>query len=214
MKKIVLFLTIIILTITKLECHAQSFDGGLTGGVVTSQIQGDGYGGFHQLGFTAGLFGRIPGTERRSWQVELKYSLYGAHSGADEVALGMNPMSIRLHYIELPIMFRYNLSGIRISGRPLDFITLEVGVSNDFLMRGTQSADFEDGVDNPSWLFYSLTANVGLQFDINKHLGINVRSMNNVTPCRFRPGVPIFSWFHYYNIALQATVVYTIIHAH
>lgn len=214
MKKIVSLLTIIILIIIKLECHAQSFDGGLTGGLVTSQIQGDGYGGFHQLGCTAGLFARFPQKGSISWQVELKYSLYGAHSSADEVNQGMNPMSIRLHYIELPVMFRYDLSGIRINGRPLDFITLEVGVSNDFLMRGTQSADFEDGVDNPSWLFYSLTANVGLQFDINKHLGINVRSMNNVTPCRFRPGVPIFSWFHYYNIALQATVVYTIIHAH
>ena len=110
-------------------------------------------------------------------------------------------------------MFRYNLSGIRINGMTFDFITLEVGLSNDFLIRGTQSANFEDGIDNPSWLFYSVTANAGLQFDINEHLGINLRSMNSITPCRFQPGVPFFTWFHYYNIALQATVVYTIVHA-
>lgn len=214
MKKTFLLLLAAFLIATGLKCHAQSFDGGLTAGVVTSQINGDGYSGFHQLGCTAGFFGRIPTDGAGSWQVELKYSLFGAHSSVDEVNLGMNPMSIRLHYIELPLMYRYNLNRININGTRLGFITLELGLSNDFLLRGTQSADFEDGVDNPSWLFYSITANAGLQFDINERLGINIRSMNNFTPCRFQPGVPLFTWFHYYNIALQATVVYTIIHAH
>lgn len=213
MKKSTLLLLAALVITTGLRCRAQSFDGGVTAGLVTSQINGDGYGGFHQLGWTAGFFGRIPTDGAGSWQAELKYSLFGSHSSADEVIHGMNPMSIRLHYVELPLMYRYNLSGINISGTKLDFITLEIGLSNDFLIRGTQSANFEDAMDNSSWVFYSLTANAGLQFDINEQLGVNIRSMNNLTPCRFKPEVPIFSWLHYYNIALQATVVYTIIHA-
>ena len=202
-----------ILSFISIEGRSQSFDGGLIAGAVTSQINGDGYGGFHQLGYTAGFFGRIPTDGPSSWQMELKYSLYGAHSDAKEEQWGLNPMSIRLHYVELPLLFRYDLSQFNINGKTLDFITLELGLSGDFLLRGTQSANFEDYFDNDAWLFFSVTGDIGVQFDLNEQLGINIRSMNSLTPCRFHPEAPVFSWYHYYNIALQATVVYTFIHA-
>ena len=194
-----------------LRSQAQSFDGGLIAGAVTSQINGDGYAGFHQLGFTAGFFGRIPSEGPSSWQMELKYSLYGAHSSAEELNYGMNPMNIRLHYVEIPLMYRYNLSDLNINGKTMDFITFELGVSGDFLVRGTQSANYEDNFDNDAWLLFSVTGNVGLQFDLNERLGINVRSMNSLTPCRLRPDAGSYL-LHSFNIALQATVVYTIGH--
>ena len=206
------FILFSLLLIICIRGHAQSFDGGLTAGVITSQINGDGYAGYHQIEWTAGVFGRILTDGPSSWQMELKYSLFGAHSDAKEVDYGLNPMSIRLHYVELPLMFRYGLSDLRINGKSLDFITLEMGLSGDFLIRGTQSANYENEVDNSAWLFFSVTGNVGMQFDINENLGINIRSMNSITPCRFHPEAPVFSWYHYYNIVLQATLVYTIGH--
>lgn len=211
MKKLCMLALVTLLTFTGLR--AQSFDGGLIAGAVTSQINGDGYAGFHQLGCTAGFFGRIPSNGPSSWQLELKYSLYGAHSDSKEVDYGLNPMDIRLHYVELPLLFRHDLSQFNVNGKALDFITLELGLSGDFLIRGTQSANFEDNFDNDAWLFFSLTGDIGLQFDLSDRLGINVRSMNSLTPCRFHPEAPVLSWYHYYNIALQATVVYTIVHA-
>lgn len=214
MKNLCLPFLVAWLVLTCARVQAQSFDGGLIAGAVTSQIQGDGYAGFHQIGYTAGFFGRIPTEGPSSWQFELKYSLYGAHSDSKEVDFGMNPMDIRLHYVELPILFRYDLSKFNINGKALDFITLEIGLSSDFLLRGTQSADFEDNFDNDAWLFFSVTGDLGIHFDINDRLGINIRSMNSITPCRLHPEVPVLSWYHYYNVALQASVVYTIIHAH
>ena len=206
------FILLSLLLIICIRSHAQSFDGGLTAGVTTSQINGDGYAGYHQIGWTAGVFGRILIDGPSSWQMELKYSLFGAHSDAKELDYGLNPMSIRLHYVELPLMFRYGLSNLRINGKSLDFITLEMGLSGDFLIRGTQSANYENAFDNSAWLFFSVTGNVGMQFDLNNNLGINIRSMNSLTPCRLHPEAPVFSWYHYYNIVLQATVVYTIGH--
>ena len=202
-----------LLTLASVGLRAQSFDGGLLAGVVTSQVDGDGYAGFHQIGCTAGFFGRIPTDGPSSWQLELKYSLYGAHSDSKEVDYGMNPMNIRLHYVEIPLLFRYDLSQFNINGKALDFITLELGLSGDFLIHGAQSANFEDNFDNDAWLFFSVTGDVGVQFKLNERLGIGIRSMNSLTPCRLHPEVPLFSWYHYYNIALQATVVYTIVHA-
>ena len=212
-KTLLLLVAAVLLSFCSLRTQAQSFDGGAMAGVVTSQIDGDGYSGFHQIGWTAGVFGRIPSDGPSSWQMELKYLLLGAHSDVKEVEIGLNPMDIRVHYIELPIMFRYDLSKLNINGKTLDFITLEAGLSGDFLIRGTQSANHENNFDNPSWLFFSVTGNLGVQFDINDRLGINIRSMNSLTPCRLHPEVPVFSFRHYYNIALQATVVYTILHA-
>lgn len=209
MKKIAVLLFAISLSLLGLKSQAQSFDGGLTGGVVASQINGDGYGGFHQIGWTAGVFGRIPSGRRSSWQLEMKYSLYGAHSDIKETP----EMNIRLHYIEMPIMFRYNLGGININGRHMDFITAEIGLSGDFLIKNNQEAGYDGGFDNPSWAFFSVTGNIGLQFDINDRWGINIRSMNSLIPCRWKPNVGSY-FLHYFNIALQATVVYTIIHAH
>lgn len=212
MKNYLVLVSISILLSIGMKSHAQSFDGGLLAGVVTSQINGDGYAGYHQIGWTAGFFGRIPTTRPSSWQMELKYSLFGAHSDTKEVDWGLSPMSIRLHYVELPLMYRYNLSGLNINGKTLDFITFEIGLSGDFLIRGLQSADNESAFDNTSWLFFSMTGNVGIQFDLNDRLGVNVRSMNSITPCRLHPEAPVFSWFHYYNIVLEATLVYTIGH--
>lgn len=209
MKKIAILLFVISLSLLGLKSQAQSFDGGLTGGVVASQINGDGYGGFHQIGWTAGVFGRIPSGRWSSWQLEMKYSLYGAHSDIKETP----EMNIRLHYIEMPIMFRYNLGGININGRHMDFITAEIGLSGDFLIKSNQEAGYDGGFDNPSWAFFSVTGNIGLQFDINDRWGINIRSMNSLIPCRWKPNVGSY-FLHYFNIALQATVVYTIIHAH
>lgn len=207
MKRTVTLLFAMLFSFVGLKGHAQSFDGGLTLGPVVSQINGDGYAGFHQLGLTAGIFGRIPSSGASSWQMELKYSLYGAHSDIKESP----EMNIRLHYVELPLMYRYNLSPILINGRHLDFITLEAGLSFDFLIKGTQSANYENGVENPAWLLFSITGNAGIQFDINDRFGFNIRSLNSVTPCRFKPQVGSL-FLHYYNIVMQATVTYTFIH--
>lgn len=199
------------LTFVGLQSQAQSFEGGLMAGAIASQINGDGYGGYHQIGWTGGVFGRIPTDGPSSWQLELKYSLFGAHSSVDEIENGAAPMDIRLHYIELPVMYRYNLSELPINGRSFDFITLEIGLSADFLAKNLQSAYNDGGYENPSWLFFSVTGNVGIQFDINNHLGVNIRSMNSLTPCRWRPESPSIFYGHYYNIVLQAAVTYTIL---
>ena len=208
MKKTTTLLLTILVTFIGLKSWAQSFDGGLTAGAIASQINGDGYGGYHQIGWTGGVFGRIPTDGPSSWQLEMKYSLLGAHSDVKE----WPEMNIRLHYVEMPIMYRYNLSGIHINGKTFDFITLEVGLSGDFLIKGIQEAGNDGGFENPSWAFFSVTGNVGIQFDINDRFGINVRSMNSLLPCRWKPGVGSY-FLHYFNIALQATVTYTIIHS-
>lgn len=201
----------LVMVFTGLSGYSQRFEGGLAAGVVTSQINGDGYGGYHQLGWTAGVFGRIPTKEASSWQLELRYSLFGARSSVDEIEFGYAPMDIRLHYVEMPVLYRYNLGRFQVGEQRLDFLTMEVGLSADFLARNRQSADNDGGFENPNWLFFSVTGDIGVDFRLSERLGVNIRSLNSLSPCRWNPGSPSLFYGHYYNIVLQAGMTYTIL---
>ena len=213
MKKNALTILFTLFALTASVCRAQSFDGGVTAGLVASQIDGDGYGGFHQLGGTGGFFVRIPTEGPSSWQLELRYTLLGAHSDVKEVELGMLPMEIRLHYAELPVLFRYDLSGLSFNGTPMNFVTLEAGISPTFLISGKQSADFEDLFENTSWLAFTALGHLGIQLDLNDHWGANLRYLHSLTPCRWNPNVPSLFYGHLYHVALTASLTYTFIHA-
>lgn len=204
-----LFIILILSFFMGLKAEAQSFNGGILAGAVTSQVQGDHYSGFHQLGWTAGAYVNLPLSDNFTWQTELKYSLFGSHSSVEEVESGMNQYDLRLHYIEMPIMFRYNLERFNVGSRSLDFITLEIGPSLDFLMRYKDDTNTSLNERAP-WLFFSITGNIGVHFDLSERWGIGVRSMNSLTPIRIKGDVPLFSFGHYYNVALQAVVTYNL----
>lgn len=189
---------------------AQSFNSGLIAGATFSQVDGDHYAGFHQLGFTTGAYVNLPMDDYLSAQMELKYSLLGAHSSDKEVnEYYYNPYSLRLHYAEIPLMLRCNLGMFRVSGRPLDFITLEAGVSLDFRLKATEDVDADYQVTTNRWNFFSMTGNAGLHFAFNEHWGLGARFMYSVVPCRFT-GNPGWFYNQYYNKVVQFCVTYNI----
>ena len=192
------------------KATAQTFNAGLIAGPVFCQVDGDNYAGYHQLGFTAGTYVNLPLDDYFSAQMELKYSLLGAHSSDKEVnEYYYNPYSLRLHYAEIPLMLRYSLGVFRVSGRPLDFITLEAGASLDFRLKATEDVDADFQVTTSRWNFFSATANAGLHFAFNEHLGLGARFMYSVVPCRFT-GNPGWFYNQYYNKVVQFTLTYNI----
>ena len=189
---------------------AQSFNGGLIAGATFCQVDGDAYAGYHQLGFTAGAYANLPVENNLSVQMELKYSLLGAHSSVKEVTeYYYNPYSLRLHYAEIPLMLRYDLGRFRVSGRPLDYVTLEAGVSLDFRLRATEDVDTDYQVTTHRWNFFSMTGNAGIHFAITDHLGFGARFMYSVAPIRYT-GNPGWFYGQYYNKVIQFTMTYNI----
>lgn len=210
MKRIFTALIIIVSFFACGKMQAQSFNAGLIAGATFAQVDGDHYAGFHQLGFTAGAYANLPLDDYFAVQLELKYSLLGAHSSDKEVnEYYYPPYSLRLHYAEIPLMLQYNLGYFRVGGRPLDFITLEAGVSADVRLRATEDADADYRVTTNRWNFFSATGNAGVHVAFNEHIGIGARFMYSVVPCRFtgNPG-----WFinQYYNKVWQLTLTYNI----
>ena len=192
------------------KAKAQSFNAGLIVGPTFCQVDGDHYAGFHQLGFTAGAYANWPLANHLSTQLEVKYSLLGAHSSDKEVnEYYYNPYSLRLHYAEIPLMLRYDLGNFRVGGRPLDFLTLEAGISADVRLKATEDVDADYEVTTSRWSPISATANAGVHVAFNDHLGLGARFMYSVVPCRFT-GNPGWFYNQYYNKVVQITLTYNI----
>lgn len=187
------------------KAQAQSFNAGVIAGATFCQVDGEEYAGFHQLGFTVGAYANLPFGRYLSGQMELKYSLLGAHSSDKEVReYGYNFYSLRMHYVEIPLMLRFNLGVFRVN-----FITLEAGASIDVLMRATEDVNGDYQVTTRRWSRISATANAGVHFDITKHFGLGARFMYSVAPCRFT-GNPGWFFNQYYNKVIQITATYNI----
>ena len=201
---------LLLLSFCGVYSFAQSFNAGLIAGPTFCQVDGDNYAGFHQLGFTAGAYANLPLDDYFAVQMELKYSLLGAHSSDKEVnEYYYNPYSLRLHYAEIPLMLQYNLGVFRVGGRSLDFLTLEAGISADVRLKATEDVDGDYQITTSRWNMFSATANAGIHVAFNDHLGLGARFMYSAVPCRFT-GNPGWFYNQYYNKVVQITLTYNI----
>ena len=204
------YFVFILLSFIGIQSFAQSFNAGLIVGPTFCQVDGDHYAGFHQLGFTAGAYANLPLEDNFAVQMELKYSLLGAHSSDKEVnEFYYNPYSLRLHYAEIPLMLQYNLGAFRVGGLPLDFLTLEAGISADVRLKATEDVDGDYQITTSRWNMLSATANAGVHVAFNDHLGLGARFMYSAVPCRFS-GSPGWFYGQYYNKVVQFTLTYNI----
>ena len=209
MKKIIIILTFSILSlITFNKSNAQSFNAGLIAGATFSQVDGDKYFGYHKIGLTVGGYVNLPVSEHFAAQMELKYAQMGAHSSAEEAELpDYGPYNLTLHYAEIPLMLQYDFGHFTVYGKSLDFITLEAGVSLDFLLkyRGELAHSDQDWKLN----FFSVSGNYGLHFRLTRHLGMGARMMYSLTPIQTNP-TQLWWRDHTYNKVIQFTLTYNI----
>lgn len=198
MKRVAIILVLSLFGLFKLQ--AQSFNAGLIVGPTFCQVDGDHYAGFHQLGVTAGAYANLPLANHFSAQMELKYSLLGAHSSTKEVTeYYYDPYSLRLHYAEIPLMLQGNFG----------IFTIEGGVSIDVLLKATEDVNADFQVTTRRWNTVSATGNIGVHFDITDHIGIGARFMYSIVPIRFT-GNPGWFYNQYYNKVIQITLTYNI----
>jgi hypothetical protein len=88
---------------------AQSFQGGLLGGLNAARIDGDGHERYGKLGLNLGAFAsREIIKDQLYWQIEVKYTSRGKYNIQRD--LSGNPLRIELidlRYIELPLSLHY-----------------------------------------------------------------------------------------------------------
>lgn len=91
--------------------YSQTFKPGIFGGLVASQVGGDGYQGFNKLGVTFGGFVRYHLSENWSAQFEIAYVQKGSRNdfsiSENDPTQASEYFLLRLNYIEIPVLIKF-----------------------------------------------------------------------------------------------------------
>lgn len=219
MKRLLLLMVVVFSFAT--TTYGQNFFGGLILGGTTSQVQGDDRGGFHKIGITGGAFAGLHLSEDFDVQMELKYIQKGSRSNDVENRPGTDPFLIKLDYIDLPIVFTYNLNKMNINDFNMKWMSVEFGLSLDVLLSARQ--EIVGVVHNVPevWRRLALNALIGVRFTINENFDIGIRSVNALTSNCKTSKMPysngnviyskrLFGNYGMYNDVLQLSVFWKI----
>ncbi|MBR6437936.1 MAG: PorT family protein [Bacteroidales bacterium] len=165
-----LFLTIGVIA------KSQAFFGGVAAGAVTSQVDGDDNNGFHKAGFTAGAFVGLELSDIFDIQFEIKYIQKGSKSSADEPV----SFTIKLDYIEMPLIVSANLGFININNKQLKWISLEAGASVDVLANVNQQTNGVNEIASNKWKKICFNGIIGVKFNITEKLLLGTRIITSI----------------------------------
>lgn len=160
---------------------AQEFFGGLILGGDMSQVGGDARGGFNKLGIVGGGFAGLRLSQDFDVQMELKYIQKGSYSTDVENRPVYDPFLIKLDYIDLPIVFAYNLNKVNINGINMKWLKFELGLSFDFLINYKQEIQGVIVKESNPWNKVVLNTVVGVRVCVKDNFEIGLRAVNSMT---------------------------------
>jgi hypothetical protein len=144
---------------------SQKFVGGPKAGIAFTQVDGDGYGGYHKVGFNLGGFVYRPVSKNQKWdlQFEIEYIQKGSRKTPDYDTGDLDDYKLTLNYIQLPILLRYNMR----------HISLEGGVSIGSLFASKEVFNELEGGDPFKTMEFAVL--LGLNYHFNPKLWISGR---------------------------------------
>lgn len=150
-----------------------TFRGGITGGVVASQVSGDNSAGFNKLGLYVGPFANFNLREKLLFQMEISYIQKGSRENPTEEN-NYYSYRLKLDYIELPFMFRYSYS---------DKLDFEVGLAYSVLIRTYEEFNQQE-VDDRPFNTHNSSLIAGIYYKLDDTWSVNFRTSNSITPIR------------------------------
>jgi hypothetical protein len=144
-----------------------------------TQVEGDGYGGYKKAGLILGAFVHRDFKKKMSGQIELKYIGKGSSSGNPKDYAYTKLYDLRLHYIEIPVLFRYEM---------VNKLTVEAGPGFGFLLKSVEQN--EQGVmpDSKPFNKFELSGSLGLAYAFWERYKLNMRFSYSFIPIRAHAG--------------------------
>ena len=161
------------------NANTKVFQGGLLFGINTSQITGDNLAGYNKLSPTLGAFVRMKLGEKSALQMEMAYLGKGAHKNLHPSDSIPTLYLLRLHYIEVPLVFQYDYN---------KKLNLEIGPSLGVFFGSREEDNYGDmsGMYSSREQFkpFDLSFTVGGTWRFNDKWSFNIRSANSIFPVR------------------------------
>lgn len=151
-----------------------SFIGLIHGGISTSQINGDGFGGYNKFSLNTGIGTRAQFSDKLKLQIELNYAGRGSRKRLNDPS--SRPTSkFSLHYIDIPILFKFNTWKFE----------FEAGLCNSIYLSHREEFNFNRiPAKFNQWNFnrYEPAINLGVYVPINEQWKSNVRFHYSIFP--------------------------------
>lgn len=151
------------------------FNGLIRGGVASSQIYGDNFGGYNKLGFTGGIGTYTKISKRFTFQLEINYATRGSRERSTKANPIPFPLRLEPHYVDVPLMLKTDIS----------IFEIEFGVTNGFLLFHQEwVGNSKTPSDQHVWDFnrYELAGNMGINTSIADKWRINARFHYSIIP--------------------------------
>jgi len=142
--------------------NAQSFNFGLSGGLIGSQVNGDQFRGYNKLGFMGGISVNRTIYDN-DFQMEFNFIQKGSRKNQNPDAGDFTTYIMRLNYIEIPVLYKYKLH---------QHLSIHGGLKLAYLIN---SKEFDN--------YGLITANPGIpdfrDFDYSVFAGMDIPLKNN-----------------------------------
>lgn len=168
-----------LLIFTGLITVAQQFHGGITAGLVGSQIAGDTYSGFKKAGIYAGGYVGWEFTKHSGLQLELTYFQKGSRENPTEEN-NYDQYLFRTNYLEIPVLYQYKINRFIVEAGPSIGFNIGYFEERDGLVLSDQQ-----GYNKPARLSYQM--NIGLRFFVSKKFGVDFRYNFSIWGIRSSP---------------------------
>jgi len=175
------------------------FRGGLSLGFATSQVSGDDLAGFNKVGVFGGAFVSTRLSDKWEMQLELDYVMKGSRR-TPKPENGNSAYTLRLNYLELPLLFRSDIRKFRYEFGPyFGVLVSSYEALNDLEVPATR--EFKP---------VEIGGLVGLSYAIGDHTRIVWRFSNSLLPIRNHANNATFRWnLGQYNTCLNFFWQYT-----
>jgi Outer membrane protein beta-barrel domain len=184
MKRIALLLILISFKVDAQE----HFNWGLKEGMSRSLLSADTYTGLIKSGFVGGAF--VKGRLGRNWTtaLEIMYVEKGSRHRSDSNNGDFNSYFLQLNYLEIPVLFQYNIKRLGIHFGPGYGLLLK---TNEIM-----TIDGKDVANPKPFNKNELNFNIGLNYSFKSRFGLSFRYTNSLAPVRkLNPGES--KWYKY-----------------
>ncbi len=162
-----IYITVVFLFIG-IAVEAQEFNGGIYGGAVTSQLDGDAYEGYYKLSFTGGAYVNRFLNKKFAMQMGLRYIQKGSRKEDHEHSIHYK---CKLHYVEMPITLRYF---------HYEKLDLEGGLAIGYLLKQYEERDGYEIENAPEFNKLELSSIIGLNYNMSKKVSFGVHYMYSI----------------------------------
>ena len=179
MKKELLLIALFVFTVTGFV-SAQGFNGGVTLGLVGSQVAGDTYSGYNKAGIFGGGWVSYDISKHSGFQMELTYFQKGSrHNPNYEKNPADFPYLFRADYVEIPFLYQYKTGKFIIETGPSMGVLIHYYEESDqLIISDNENANY------PARL--TLQINLGLRFVISENFSAGLRTNNSLLNIRHK----------------------------